>query len=257
MACFRHTVSLFFHEKACIIVLKSKEGGRTTMKIKASSSNVISMIAILLAAAMITVSGIISEQHVLKIIPLYVSLFVGMLQSRASRYACLIGGFNAILYSIVYFFFGLYASFATALLVSCPMQLATFIRWSKNPYKHSTHFRRLKPKKRILVLLLFLISFGATYLVLCSLGSSYRILDLTVSLISVFTSVLTLMSFIEYSYTMLASGLFSIILDATMIKDYPGQITYLIFSVYSMICIIRQFVSVRKIYSEQTKGDPV
>lgn len=224
------------------------------MKIKASRSNVISMIAILLTAALITVSGIISEQHVLKIIPLYISLFVGMLQSRANRYACLIGGFNAILYSIVYFFFGLYASCASALIISCPMQLATFIRWSKNPYKHSTHFRKLNPQKRLFVLLLFLMSFCAAYLVLRALGSSYRILDLTVSLISVFTSVLTLMSFIEYSYTMLATGVFSIILDATMIKDYPGQITYLIFSVYSMICIIRQFVSVRKIYFEQMKG---
>jgi hypothetical protein len=106
----------------------------------------------------------------------------------------------------------------------------------------------------LFVLLLFLMSFCAAYLVLRALGSSYRILDLTVSLISVFTSVLTLMSFIEYSYTMLATGVFSIILDATMIKDYPGQITYLIFSVYSMICIIRQFVSVRKIYFEQMKG---
>ena len=36
-------------------------------------------------------------------------------------------------------------------------------------------------------------------------------------------------------------------------QDYPAQITYLIYSFYSLICIGRQFFSVRKLFAEQKK----
>ena len=100
----------------------------------------------------------------------------------------------------------------------------------------------------------FIASFIGAYIVLSALGSDYRLLDLSISLISVFTSVLTLFSFVEYSWLMLGTGVCSIALDLTMMKDYPSQITYLVFSVYSMICIIMQFISVRKLYKEQKEG---
>ena len=36
-----------------------------------------------------------------------------------------------------------------AILFSCPIQLITFVRWSKNSYRQSTKFRRLTVKQRI------------------------------------------------------------------------------------------------------------
>ena len=92
---------------------------------------ILSYSLIAFTAFSITCTGIMTSQEILRIIPLYVSLFVGMLQSRASRHAPLIGGINAILYSVVYFRFGLFASAISALLVSSPFQLATFFRWQK------------------------------------------------------------------------------------------------------------------------------
>ena len=217
---------------------------------------ILSYSLIAFTAFSITYTGIMTSQEILRIIPLYVSLFVGMLQSRANRHAPLIGGINAILYSVVYFRFGLFASAISALLVSSPFQLATFFRWQKRAYKHSTRFKKLSTGALLLVLFVFIAAFTVSYLVLLAIGSSYKVLDLTVSLISIFTSVLTLLSFVEYSWLMLGTGIFSIALDLTMMKDYPAQITYLIFSVYSMICIIRQFFAVQRLYNEQstTKG---
>lgn len=209
---------------------------------------------ILTTAILITVTGIQSHQSVLRMIPLYISLSVGILQSRANRYANLIGGINALLYAAVYFYFGLYASAASALLVSSPIQLATFIRWSNRAYKHSTKFRRLSTKFRIILSVIFVISFSMMYIILSALGSKYRLLDVTVSLISVFASVLALLSFMEYSWIMLGTGVFSIMLDISMMHDHPGQITYLVFSIYSLICIIIQIISVYKLYKEQMKG---
>ena len=217
--------------------------------------NTLSLCLIFATAVAIIVAGILSKQHILRMIPLFVSLIVGMLQAKASRYASLVGGINALLYTLVYYFFGLYASALSALLISSPFQLATLARWSKNSYKHSTRFRRLTVFWRIIVALGFAIIFAVAYMILTYVGSSYRGLDLGMSLISVFTSVLTLLSFIEYSWLMLGTGVCSILLDIQMMQDHPGQVTYLIFSIYSMICIIRQFISVRCLYNEQRRGE--
>jgi len=37
--------------------------------------------------------------------------------------------------------------------------------------------------------------------------------------------------------------------------EHPGQITYVIFSVYSMICVIMQFFRVRQLYNQQKAED--
>ena len=227
-----------------------------TMKTKERiiKGTVLSVIMIMITGILITLTGVLFHQSVQRMIPLYVSLVVGMLQSRANRYANLIGGINALLYAVVYFYFGLYASAANALLVSFPIQIATFIRWSNRSYKHSTKFRRLSAKSRIILSVIFAVSFSTIYIILSALNSEYRLLDLSVSLISVVTSVLALLSFMEYSWTMLGTGVFSIVLDISMMRDHPGQITYFVFSIYSMICIILQIISVHKLYKEQMKG---
>lgn len=211
--------------------------------------------ALLIAAAiMITWTGIVWKQQVFRIIPLYVSLFVGMLQSRANRYACLIGGVNSLIYTVVYFSLGLYAMALQALLISCPFQLFTFVRWHKNAYKHSTKFRQLNGKQGLLLVALYVFSFLVLYWVMSQAGSSYRMLDNALTLLGIFVSILTLLSFREYTWLMLGSGICSIVLDVTMMQEHPGQITYLVFSVYSMICMIRQFISVKNLYKEQKKA---
>ena len=213
--------------------------------------NLISILLIVITAALITWTGIVYQQEVFRIIPLYVSLVVGMLQARASRYACLIGSLNSILYAAVYFSFALYASAAYALLISFPLQAITFLRWRKRSYKHSTEFRRLSGKQWALVGGLFALSFALLYGITSLAGSGYRLLDNSVTLFGILISILTMLSFREYSWLMLISGSLTIALDARMTVDHPAQITYLIFALYSMTCIVRQFFAVRGLYKEQ------
>ncbi|MBQ8641797.1 MAG: nicotinamide mononucleotide transporter [Clostridia bacterium] len=203
-------------------------------------------------AVLITVTGILYGQSALRILPLYISLIVGALQSQASRYASLIGGCNSLLYMLVYLYLGLYASAGYALLFSCPVQIATFIRWSRNSYGSSTRFRRLTGKQRILVGAGFLVCFGVLYLVLKAAGSSYQLLDNVSSLLGILISILTMLAFIEYTWLMLPSGLLNIVLNAATMLEHPEQITYLIFSLYSLICVTKQFFRVRKLYARQT-----
>lgn len=209
------------------------------------------LILIFITAAAITVTGILFRQSVLRILPLYISLIIGALQSRANRYAPLLGGFNSILYMIVYLYLGLYASAGYALLFSCPIQLVTFVRWSKKKYGNSTQFRRMSTKQRILVSTAFLLSFITLFLVLRAAGSSHQLLDNLSTLLGILISFLTMFACIEYTYLMLPSGIVSIVLNLATMQEHPEQITYLIFSFYSMICVTQGFFRVRKLYKEQ------
>lgn len=213
----------------------------------------LSISMIVIAAVLITWAAIARGQSFFLILPLYVSLFVGMLQTKANRYAYLLGGLNSILYALVYVIFSLYASAAYAILVSCPVQLATFWRWSRRAYKTSTEFSRLRFKSWCLVLVTFAISAVALHFLSARSDSPYRFFDNYGTLVGIFTMILSLLSFREYSWFMLCGGILNLILYGTMLRDNPQQLTYLIYSVYSLICIVLQCISVHGLYREQQK----
>ena len=204
-----------------------------------------------LTAVAITVTGIIWKQSFIRILPLYISLTVVLLQSRANKYAPLIGGFNSILYTFTYIYLSLYASAAYALLFSFPVQILTFFRWSKRAYKNSTLFRSMTPKQRIILSLAFMASFCIIFAVLSALVSSYQFVDSLSSLTGIVVSILTLFAFVEYTWLMIPNCILGIILNVVTTIDHPEQITYLIYSVFSLICVTRGFISVRNLYKEQ------
>ena len=218
-------------------------------------TRILPFIMIAVTAATITVTGIIYGQLWWKMLPLYISLLVGLFQTQANRYATLVGGTNSVIYAGVNFAEGLYGQSAYSLLVSFPVQIATFIRWSKNKYKQSTKFRRMSWRVRgaVYLFLTFVspeFSFFATILAMPYL-SFFDFSDfLLASLVG-----LTFLSFVEYSWFMMCTGVVSIILDAVMMADNPARITFLVFSVYSMICVTMQFITVQRLYKEQQRGE--
>ena len=216
-------------------------------------SNLPRLILLAVTAILITVTGILFRQNFLHILPLYVSLVVGILQSRANRYACLLGGLNSILYTVVYVYLGLYASAGYAILFSFPLQIITFILWSRRKEGESTRFRRMSPLCRLLVLLGFAVSSVALGFVLKAAGSSHQILDNLSSLMGILITILTMFAFVEYTWLMLPSGILNIALNIATMQTNPEQITYVVFSVYSMICVTIQFFCVRRLYAEQRR----
>ena len=205
-------------------------------------------------AILITVTGIWFDQSFIRILPLYVSLVVGVLQSRANRYASLLGGMNSILYALVYVYLGLYASAGYAILFSFPLQIATFILWSRRKQGESTTFRKLSWRARILVLLGYFTCFAILRAVLQAAGSSHQLLDNLTSLTGILISVLTMFAFVEYTWLMLPSGMLNIVLNFATMQTNPEQITYVVYSFYSITCVTIQFFRVRKLYAEQNRG---
>lgn len=222
-------------------------------KTKLSKKDIVIFILMGLTAILITVTGIYYKQNVLRILPLYISLAVGMLQSRVNRYATLIGSLNSLLYGAVYIYYNLYGAAFSALFFSFPIQIMTFIRWNKNKWEHSTVLKKLGNKQRLLLLLGFAVSLTAMWFILPLIGSQYVFLDSVTTLMGIAIYFLTMFAYVEYTFLMLINGVLSIILHITMLPDTPEIATHLIFSVYSFICVAFAFFQARKLYESQQK----
>ena len=224
------------------------------MKKETIKKNLPSFLLIGCTAVLITVTGIKFNQSFFRILPLFISLFVANLQSRVNRYGSLLGSINSLIYAGVYVYYGLYASVLSALLVSFPIQLLTFIRWNKNKWEKSTVLRRMKPQYLALTLAGFAVVLVAMWFVLPKLGAQYVFLDSTVTVLGTLTSFLTMFAFAEYAFFMVANCFLNLILYIQMVPDSPDTVTYLVFGVYSFICAIIGAVSVIRIYKEQQKN---
>ncbi len=225
------------------------------MKFKDFLRRNILMILLGITAAGITVTGIVFRQSFLRILPLYISLVISLLQSRVNRYASLMGGFNSLLYALVYVYYGLYGSAVYAVLFSCPLQLITFLKWRKNPWGKSTVFRAMTWKQRGLLTAGMILIWCAMSAILTASGSSYVIFDSTITLMGILVSVLTMFAFIEYTVLMIPSSLLNIGLYIAMMEENPEQITYLIYTLYSFTCICTAFFRARKLYREQRAAE--
>jgi len=212
---------------------------------------------ILISGLSITVTGFLFNQDFFRILPLYISLIIALMQSNVNRYALLLGGINSILYAFVYIYYSLYASALYAAFISFPIQIVTFIRWNKQRWKSSTLLRKMSWKLRSITAFSFAAVWSGMYILLTLTDSKYVLFDTSVSLFGILISILTMFSYIEYTYLMLPSCLISIGMYLVMMQENPEQITYLIFSIYCFVCQCIAFRNARQIYAEQKKEDVV
>ncbi len=217
----------------------------------ASKENTVKLILMGITAILVTVTGIVYHQSLLHILPLYVSLFVALLQADANRYAPLFGGLNSALYAVVYLHLGLYAYAASTFFFACCFQLLAFVLWSKKRYRHSTKFRKMNMRLRAAAAVVFLLAFILVCFLLNKVNSSYAILDTLMSLLDAAISVLMPFAFIEYAYLMLPSTVINIFLNICTMSSQPGQITYVVFLIYALLCRTQSLYTVKKLYAQQ------
>lgn len=197
--------------------------------------------------------GIKYESQLWRMIPLMVSLVVMLLQSNANRFAYLLGACNCVLYTASNYVVGLYATAASSLFMSLPLQVLTFLRWQKNAYKNSAKFKCLSGKQRVLVFGGLPVAWGVVYLIFSLFDSPYFLLDSTTTLVGIFATVLCILLYIEHSYLTIFNLVLQFVLYLKVLSDHPGQITYLVYNVYAIICVIRGYFRMRELYKEQQK----
>ena len=222
-------------------------------KVSLPKRDIFIIVLMAITAALITAAGIYYKQGFLRILPLYISLVVGLLQSRINRYASLIGSMNSLLYGVVYIYYSLYGSAFSALLFSFPVQLITFIRWNRNKWEQSTVLRKLDKKQRLFILAGCAAALAAMWIVLPLIGSRYVFLDSVTNLLGILIYFLTMFAYVEYTFLMVINGVIGTALYIMMLGDTPEMTTYLIYSVYSFICIVFAFFQANKLYISQQK----
>lgn len=211
-------------------------------------------IIIIITGIAILITGVLTKQHFLLMVPLFISLFVMGFQSEANRLGALAGAINSLIYTAAYIYMGVYASAASAVLFSFPIQLMTFFRWKKNAYKKTVVFRKMSNKMRVLCALGFLCLWAALAVVFMKMDYEYAILDSGTFLMGFITPVLTMLAFIEYTYLWIVSAVVGLLLNVQMVVNDYRQMTYLIYGVYCLYCIICAFITVHRFYKEQQEA---
>lgn len=214
-------------------------------------SRVFSYSLVLITAFGITFFTVLNSESFLKVLPLYISLFVMLLNSTANRYGILIGALNSILYGVVYLGFGLYGSAVSCFAFSAPIQFISFFRWSKHSYKKTTVFRKLSGKKRICLILVLTVAYAISAITLKWSGGRYVLLDAVSIPLGFMNPFLNMFACVEYTYGQLLGTPFTIVIAALMVPTTPAQSAYLVYHLYSYICIIKAFFNVKEIYKEQ------
>ena len=235
---------------------KLKSAARATAIFIRDSKPLVAVLMVLTGIG-VSITGVIFSQGIFRILPLYVSLFVMMLQGKANRYGYLLGSINSVIYTAVYLYYGLISAAFSTLLVSAPMQLFTFFRWSKRSYKKSTVFKRLSAKGWAVSILLTALFYIALHLMSSLTGGKYIILDSLGSALNFVSTGLTLLAYVEYTPFQLLSGIVGVLLNIQMIPDLPEQTTFLVYSIFATICITRGLINVYSIYGEQKSQNPI
>lgn len=113
-------------------------------------------------------------------------------------------------------------------------------------------FRRMKKWQLSVCAVSFAAAWVGLYFLLKKLGSDYAVLDNTVTLLGIFASVLTVFAYIEYAWIHLAVAVMNIFLYIQVIPAHHDQVTYLIYGLYSLVCMSMHFVRARKTWKQQS-----
>lgn len=179
-------------------------------------------------------------------LPLLVSTFVMLLQSKVNRYAFIVGALNSILYAVADFHMTLYSQAAFALLFSFPVQVIAFINWNKNTQNGVTETKSISGKGRVLLFASMAVGWGILYLIFSVFKSEYLLLDNTVTVIGIVSTLLVTFRYSEYSLFQVISSTVNIILFSYMITDDPSRIVWLIYTAYGTVCSITAFIRMNK-----------
>ena len=195
---------------------------------------------------LIVTTGIILKTHPIKVIPLCISCFVMLMQSKVNRFAFLLGGLNSILYGFSSILMQLYVGAASAFLVSFPLQIITFINWNKNTHNGVTETKKLTNKGRVLLFAIMSGAWVVLFLIFSGFGSPFIVLDNTASVLGVVTTVLCMIRYSEYAILQFIGSLITLALNVSVSLADISNLVSVFMTVYSLVCIAIAFFKMNK-----------
>ncbi len=221
--------------------------------------NIVDYFLLLCAFIAILVLGIIEKQDVIKMIPALFGLILIMLAAKAFRIAYIFGAINSALYSVGYFMMGLYGNAFVNLCLYVPLQIFTFLQWSKKKYKQATEFKRLPIKFELVLFVGAIVAWGVCWLILFLIPGSSLVpaFDAVGTILGPITAVTTMFALMEtIGYELIATGtnvVMWIILIINSVLNGQGiaDITYLITTCFTLYCQICKTFTWIKLFNEQ------
>ena len=155
-------------------------------------------ILITICSVLIIVSGIITRQMIIKIIPALISLVVTLFIAKANRYGFLLGSMNCMLYAIGYMIERLYASVVYIIIFGGILQLITFINWCKNANKKKkVNLRKMNLLYWVICCLVLVAIYVLAHVYNLWLGGSFIIFDSLILATGVMFTLLSMLRFVE------------------------------------------------------------
>lgn len=211
-------------------------------------------ILMLAVAVLIVVFAVLRQQSFIKTLPTLVTLVIQLLTVRANRYAFLIGSINALVYGISYYSEGLYFSLVSAVLISSPIQLYSFISWSKKAGgKNTPPLRFLGTKK-----LLFTVCGSLAAWAICVFGlsglfesASYPAIDSYLFVMGIVVSFLAAWRYVDAQYLSIISCVLSLCLWILLTLRNPSNFNYVIISAYNLFRVLQAAINWTKKYRNE------
>lgn len=195
-------------------------------------------------------TALIFKQPAIKVLPIFITLFVMLFNSRANRIGFIIGGCNCFLYFISFMMQRLYmTAFSSAF--NGIISIISFFMWKRRAYGKATIFRRLKTFMRILFVALFLIVWAITSYLTAQNGGNQAILDSFTGILGFVVPILTMLAFVEDLPLNLISNFISLVMFIVLMFEDLGNFPFLFVNIYNMFMVVKRTFTWIKLYKEQ------
>ena len=196
------------------------------------------------------ISGVIFKSPIMEILPIFITLFVMLFNSRANRIGFIIGGCNCFLYFISFMMQQLYTT-AFSSAFNGVISIISFFLWKKNAYGKATIFKKMKISWRIVFIVLFMIAWAITTYVTKINNGEQPLLDSFSGLIGFIVPVLTMLAFIEALPLDLTGNFISLVMFVILTINDPSHLPFLFVNCYNMYMGTKRALTWIKKYKEQ------
>lgn len=200
----------------------------------------------------ILVCAIIFRQMFIKVLPLFLSLIIMLLNAKANRIGFLLGALNSFIYIIGYLMEGVYGTLSSTAF-GIIMALAAYFRWRSDAYGKATIFRAFTGKQRIWLGAGGLCAWMIASCILWEMDGTAIVTDGLVLVLGIVVPVLNVLAYIEAPFLNILSALSQLFLwvQVVFVDGKYANLTYLIYMVYALYMIVRMFFRWIALYKEQ------
>ena len=197
--------------------------------------------------------AIFFHEKFINVLPLFVSLVVYFLKSKAHPFSFLLDALNCMIFVVIYYRQGLYGS-VISISVGIILAILAFIRWKKNAYKQSTIFKKMKPTGVALLVAVLIVSWTISSFVLKYMNGSQVVLDGLVFVLGFIIPFLNVFAYVDViPLNLLNQVIMCVIWVCVVIEGDLAKLTYVATTLYAVSMSIVQSVVWIKLYKEQQK----